>query len=59
VRVVTLSKLGGKHVLLAFFPPAFTCTREMCSFTEDYDTPGTRPENEELLGQLENRQRSA
>jgi peroxiredoxin len=36
---VTLSKLRGRNVLLAFFPLAFTrvCTREMCSFTEDYD----------------------
>lgn len=35
---VTLSKLRGKNVLLAFFPLAFTrvCTTEMCSFTEDY-----------------------
>ena len=35
---VTLSKLRGKHVLLAFFPLAFTkvCTQEMCSFSEDY-----------------------
>jgi peroxiredoxin len=36
---VTLSKLRGKNVLLAFFPLAFTrvCTTEMCAFTEDYD----------------------
>jgi peroxiredoxin len=35
---VTLSRLKGKNVLLAFFPLAFTrvCTTEMCSFTEDY-----------------------
>lgn len=35
---VTLSKLKGKNVLLAFFPLAFTrvCTQEMCSFSEDY-----------------------
>jgi peroxiredoxin len=35
---VTLSKLRGKNVLLAFFPLAFTrvCTQEMCSFSEDY-----------------------
>lgn len=35
---VTLSKLRGRSVLLAFFPLAFTkvCTQEMCSFTEDY-----------------------
>jgi len=38
---VTLSALQGKqHVLLAFFPLAFTstCTAEMCAFTEDYAT---------------------
>jgi peroxiredoxin len=36
---VTLSKLRGRKVLLAFFPLAFTrvCTSEMCAFTEDYD----------------------
>ena len=35
---VTLSKLRGHNVLLAFFPLAFTrtCTREMCAFSEDY-----------------------
>lgn len=35
---VTLSKLRGRNVLLAFFPLAFTstCTREMCAFTEDF-----------------------
>jgi glutaredoxin-dependent peroxiredoxin len=35
---VTLSKLRGKNVLLAFFPLAFTsvCTREMCAFSEDF-----------------------
>jgi peroxiredoxin len=35
---VTLSKLRGRSVLLAFFPLAFTsvCTVEMCSFSEDY-----------------------
>jgi len=35
---VTLSKLRGKHVLLAFFPLAFTgvCTRELCAFTDDF-----------------------
>lgn len=35
----TLSALRGRsHVLLAFFPAAFTgvCTAEMCSFTEDF-----------------------
>lgn len=37
---VTLSSLRGRqHVLLAFFPAAFTsvCTTEMCSFRDDYD----------------------
>jgi peroxiredoxin len=36
---VTLSKLRGKNVLLAFFPLAFTgvCTKEMLAFTEDSD----------------------
>jgi peroxiredoxin len=36
---VTLSRLRGKNVLLAFFPLAFTsvCTQKMCSFTEDYE----------------------
>jgi peroxiredoxin len=35
---VTLSKLRGKNVLIAFFPLAFTrvCTTEMSSFSEDY-----------------------
>jgi glutaredoxin-dependent peroxiredoxin len=35
---VTLSKLAGKNVLLAFFPLAFTsvCTTEMCEFSTDY-----------------------
>ncbi|MCE2802050.1 MAG: redoxin domain-containing protein [Gemmatimonadota bacterium] len=36
----TLSSVRGQqHVLLAFFPLAFTgvCTEEMCAFTEDYD----------------------
>jgi len=35
---VTLSKLRGKKVLLAFFPLAFTstCTRELCEFTDDW-----------------------
>jgi peroxiredoxin len=35
---VTLSKLRGKNVLLAFFPLAFTsvCTKELCAFSEDY-----------------------
>ncbi|MGE5231486.1 MAG: redoxin domain-containing protein [Deltaproteobacteria bacterium] len=36
---VTLSKLRGRNVLLAFFPLAFTsvCTAEMCAFSADYD----------------------
>jgi len=37
---VTLSAFRGvSHVLLAFFPHAFTevCTAEMCAFTEDRD----------------------
>jgi peroxiredoxin len=36
---VTLSKLRGKNVLLAFFPLAFTsvCTQEMRAFTNDSD----------------------
>jgi peroxiredoxin len=36
---VTLSKLRGKNVLLAFFPLAFTstCTTEMCAFRDDID----------------------
>ena len=35
---VTLSRLRGRPVLLAFFPLAFTstCTTEMCALTEDY-----------------------
>jgi len=37
---VTLSKLEGKNVLLAFFPLAFTrvCTTEMCAFSEELDS---------------------
>ncbi|HEY8257187.1 MAG TPA: redoxin domain-containing protein [Gemmatimonadales bacterium] len=36
---VTLSKLKGRNVLLAFFPLAFTgtCTKEMCAFRDDLD----------------------
>lgn len=37
---VTLSSFRGRaHVLIAFFPLAFTstCTAENCAFTEDYD----------------------
>jgi peroxiredoxin len=36
---ITLSSYRGKqHVLVAFFPMAFTsvCTAEMCAFTDDY-----------------------
>jgi peroxiredoxin len=35
---VTLSRLRGRNVLLAFFPLAFTgvCTTEMCAFSTDY-----------------------
>jgi peroxiredoxin len=36
---ISLSSFHGKkHVLLAFFPMAFTsvCTAEMCAFTDDY-----------------------
>lgn len=39
-QAVTLSSYAGKkHVLLAFFPLAFTstCTTELCAFTEDFD----------------------
>ena len=45
---VTLSSFRGrKHVLLAFFPLAFTstCTAENCAFSEDHDAferAGTR-----------------
>jgi glutaredoxin-dependent peroxiredoxin len=36
---VTVSKLKGRNVLLAFFPLAFTgtCTKEMCAFSDDFD----------------------
>lgn len=37
---VSLSQFRGKkHVLLAFFPKAFTsvCTSEMCAFSDDFD----------------------
>ncbi|MGH7527276.1 MAG: redoxin domain-containing protein [Gemmatimonadales bacterium] len=46
---VTLSKLRGKNVLLAFFPLAFTsvCTKELCAFNEDYDQ--FRSANTEVL----------
>ena len=35
---MTLSRLRGKNVLLAFFPLAFTktCTLELCAFTDDF-----------------------
>lgn len=35
---VTLSKLRGRKVLLAFYPLAFTgtCTKELCAFSDDY-----------------------
>jgi len=39
-ETVTLSSFRGRrHVLLAFFPAAFTsvCTSEMCAFSEDFD----------------------
>jgi len=39
-RAVTLSSFAGRrHVLLAFFPMAFTstCTTELCAFTDDFD----------------------
>ena len=42
---LTLSSFRGrKHVLLAFFPLAFsgTCTAEMCAFTEDFDQFASR-----------------
>lgn len=42
---VTLSALRGRsHVLLAFFPLAFTstCTSELCEFSEDFDQFGGR-----------------
>ena len=42
---VTLSEFRGKsHVLLAFFPLAFTstCTAEMCAFAEDYSAFAAR-----------------
>ena len=35
---LTLSRLRGRNVLLAFFPLAFTktCTTEMCALSDDY-----------------------
>jgi peroxiredoxin len=46
---VTLSRLRGKNVLLAFFPLAFTsvCTNELCAFTED--NSAFRDANTEVL----------
>ena len=43
---VTLSRLRGRPLLLAFFPAAFTsvCTSEMCAFRDDwagYEALGT------------------
>lgn len=39
-RVTLSSYRGQRHVLLAFFPAAFTsvCTTELCSFGDDFDT---------------------
>ena len=37
---ISLASFRGKqHVLIAFFPLAFTstCTKEMCAFTDDFD----------------------
>jgi peroxiredoxin len=36
---VTLSRLRGRNVLLAFFPAAFTgvCTEELCALSDDFD----------------------
>ncbi|MDQ8176958.1 MAG: redoxin domain-containing protein, partial [Gemmatimonadota bacterium] len=42
---VTLSSFRGQqHVLLAFFPLAFTgvCTAEMCAFGDDFDAFASR-----------------
>lgn len=42
---VTLSAFrGDRHVLLAFYPLAFTstCTAELCAFTEDFDQFASR-----------------
>lgn len=39
-NTVTLSAFHGeRHVLIAFFPLAFTgtCTKELCAFSEDFD----------------------
>ena len=44
-KPVTLSSFRGqKHVLVAFFPMAFTgtCTAEMCGFTDDFATFAAR-----------------
>jgi peroxiredoxin (alkyl hydroperoxide reductase subunit C) len=42
---VTLSSFrGAQHVLVAFFPLAFTstCTAELCAFTDDFDQFASR-----------------
>ena len=44
-QTVTLAGFRGtQHVLLAFFPLAFTstCTAEMCAFSDDYDVFASR-----------------
>ena len=44
-RQVSLADFRGrKHVLLAFFPLAFTstCTAELCAFTDDFDQFATK-----------------
>lgn len=49
-ETVTLSSLrGSRHVLLAFFPKAFTsvCTSQLCAFTDDFD--GFSSANVEVL----------
>src|ERR687884_126344 len=41
---VTLSRLRGKPVLIAFFPLAFspTCTAELCEMRDDWDDFASR-----------------
>ena len=41
---VTLSRLRGKRVLIAFFPLAFspTCTAELCEMRDDWDAFASR-----------------
>lgn len=49
-ETVSLSSFRGKkHVLIAFFPEAFTsvCTSEMCAFSDDFDVFAS--ENVEVL----------